>query len=221
MNCHRPLLTVFSLLFFLSLAAQNARVATEKCGTMQYLQTKLQNNAALRAKFEQKKIEFNKIISNRSLNKTARLSATVYIPIVFHVVLSNTALVTDAQIQAQLDTLNKDFFGVNGDSAKIPAYFKPLFGKSNIQFCLAQRSPEGDASNGIDRVVTNKSSFGFDDAVKHGYAGGADSWNTAKYYNVWVCPLGGGILGYGTFPNDPSTDPADQALRADHLDRGG
>jgi len=112
--------------------------------------------------------------------------------------------------------LNRDFFGANGDSVKIPSFFKPLFGKSNIQFCLAQRTPDGDATTGIDRVVTNANSFSTDDGVKHNYAGGVASWNTDKYYNVWVCALSSSILGYATFPDDVSTPAADQGVVIDY-----
>jgi hypothetical protein len=213
----RPVLTVFSLLLFLSVTAQqNNRIINQKCGTMQRLEQNLQNNAALRERFEQKRIQFNKVASSRSLNNSARLGAPVYIPVVFHIVLPNPAIISDAQIQAQLDTLNKDFFGSNGDSIKIPSYFKPLFGKSNIQFCLAQRTPDGDATNGIERITTSKSSFSTDDGVKHSYAGGEASWNTDKYFNVWICILSNNILGYATFPDDLSTPAADQGVAIDY-----
>ena len=72
MNCHRSLLTAFVLLLCLSLAAQqNNRTVNEKCGAMQYLEKKLQQNAVLRARFEQKKIEFNRMVSSRSQNAAA------------------------------------------------------------------------------------------------------------------------------------------------------
>ena len=208
MNGPRLLFTCFCLFFCFSLAAQNNGPVNERCGTMPYLQKKLQENAVLRSRFEQKKIEFNRTVSSRSQNNNARINAVVYIPVVFHIVMANPSLVTDAQIQAQVDTLNKDFFGANGDSVRIPSYFKSLFGKSNIQFCLAQRTPEGEATDGINRVVTTKTGFTFDDAVKHSYSGGADSWNTSKYFNVWVCPLPSSLLGYSTLPQDgtPATE---------------
>ncbi|MGZ3949085.1 MAG: M43 family zinc metalloprotease, partial [Flavisolibacter sp.] len=215
MNC-RPLLTVFPLLLFISLHAQNARTVYEKCGTMQYLEKKLEQNANSRERFEQKRIEFNRVVSTRTVNQTARLTSTVYIPIVFHIVMPDPNVVTDAQIRAQLDTLNEDYFGINGDSVKIPSYFKPLFGKSNIQFCLAQRTPEGDSTNGIERVTTSKTSFGFDDGVKHVFSGGADAWNSDNYFNVWVCTLGNNVLGFGTFPDDPNTAAADQGVVVDY-----
>ena len=205
MNSRRSLVLILPVLLSLSVVAQNDPAVKEKCGTMPYLEKKFQQNAVLRSRFEEKKIEFNKIISSRSLS-SARLTAVVYIPVVFHIVMADPNLVTDAQIQAQLDTLNKDFFGANGDSIKIPSYFKSVFGKSNIQFCLAQRTPDGDASNGIERVITAKTKFSFDDKVKHVYSGGTDSWNTSKYFNVWVCPLDTNLLGYSTIPQDGTAD---------------
>lgn len=213
----RPFLTLVSILLFVSVTAQQKnRTANEKCATMPRLEENLQKNAVLRERFEQKRIEFNRVASSRSINKTARLGTTVYIPVVFHVVLPNPNIVSDAEIQAQLDTLNRDFFGTNGDSVNIPSYFKPLYGKSNIQFCLAQRTPDGDGTNGIDRVTTTITAFGFDDGVKHNYAGGVASWNTDKYFNVWVCMLGSSLLGYATFPDDAGTPPADQGVVVDY-----
>lgn len=213
----RPVLTILSFLLCFSLAAQKTqRVVSEKCGTMQHLEQSLQNNAALRERFEQKRIQFNKIASARAQNPAANRIATVYIPVVFHIVLPNPNMVTDVQIQAQLDTLNKDFFGANGDSVKIPSYFKPLYGKSGIQFCLAKRNPDGDSVNGIDRVVTTQASFSIDDGVKHDYTGGVASWNTDKYFNVWVTFISNSILGYATFPDDASTAAADQGVVIDY-----
>ena len=213
MNSRRSLLIFLSILS-LSLAAQNSRTVNERCGTMPYLEKKLQQNAFLRSRFEERKIEFNKIVSSRELGNT-RLTGAVYIPVVFHIVMPNPNLVSDAQIQAQLDTLNKDFFGANGDSINIPSYFKPFFGKSNVQFCLAQRTPDGDASNGIDRATTTKTTFGLDDLVKHGYLGGVDSWNSSKYFNVWICPLSTSLLGYSTMPQD-GTNAADEGVVIDY-----
>ena len=218
MNSHRFIITAFSFFFCLSLAAQKTdRNPYPKCGTMQRLEQKFQENAALRARFQQKRIEFSKTISTRSVNKTAKLTSIIYIPVVFHIVMQNPNLVTDVQVQAQLDTLNRDFFGANGDSIRIPSYFKPLFGKSGIQFCLAQRTPDSDPTTGIERVTTSKATFTNDDHVKHSYAGGIESWNTDKYLNVWICNLADGsttgLLGYGTFPDDGA--PLEQGVVID------
>ena len=197
-----------------ALAQESNRTTTERCGTMQRLELKFESNPGLKIKFEQQRTEFNKALRENRYTRSATSATmrgtdtrTVYnIPIVFHIVLNNPNSVTDAQIQAQLDTLNKDFFGANGDSVKIPAGFKPLFGKSGIQFCLAERTPDGEATTGIERITTTQNSFGADDAVKHTSTRGANVWASGKYFNVWITNLSNNVLGYATFPDDGLID---------------
>jgi len=188
-------------------AQKEARILPDRCGTMQNLEIKWQANPQLKQQFETERTRFNTALregmyrlsaiqQQQNGNRTA-----LVVPVVFHIVLTNPAIVTDAQIQAQLDTLNRDYAGLNGDSVVIPSYFKSLFGKSAIQFCLAQQTPAGEPANGIDRVTTTKASFSnTDDGVKHSASGGVDIWDPSSYYNVWICVLSNGILGYGTFP---------------------
>lgn len=196
----------FSLLF----AQKNKPVPPrEQCATMAHLEDILKHDPALKARFNQQLQMFNKTVALKStkqlgVDSIATVNGNTYtIPIVFHIVATNPNIVTDAQILAQLDVLNKDFSGTNEDAASLPAYFKPLFGKSGIQFCLAQRTPDGENTNGIDRFRTTKKSFSNDkDSVKHAALGGVDIWDGTKYFNVWICTLSNGLLGYGTFPND-------------------
>jgi hypothetical protein len=177
--------------------------AQEKCGTMDRLNKKFKENRSLRVKFEKRELELQKKLQNRP---RVKITGPVTIPVVFHIVMTNPASVTDAQVMAQLDTLNKDFAGTNGDTIMIPSYFKVLLGKSALQFCLSERTPEGETTSGIIRHTTSTNSFTIDDAVKHASHGGADAWNTNQYFNVWICPLSNGILGYATFPDDGSPD---------------
>ena len=212
----RHLLAVYSLLlfsFFVS-AQDNQRITAEKCGTMKRLEQRFAQDAMLKARFERNRLDFNSTVSLKKNLRDANTESTTYIPVVFHIVMTDPSLVTDAQIQAQLDTLNRDFFGVNGDSTNIPPYFKTLFGKSVIQFCLAQRTPDAESTNGIVRITTTTASFGIDDAIKHSYSNGDDSWNTDNYFNVWICALSNGILGYSTFPDDGS--PKEQGVVIDY-----
>jgi hypothetical protein len=201
-------LTIFSTVIAVIVYSQkNAKTIPEKCGTMQNLEIKLQADPQLRKKFVEERNRFNNAVrqgiyrlsagqNQQNGNRTAMV-----VPVVFHIVLANPAIVTDAQIQAQLDTLNKDYAGFNGDSVNIPSYFKPLFGKSGIQFCLARQTPGGEPTTGVERITTTKTSFlNTDDGVKHAASGGTDTWDPSSYYNVWICQLSNGILGYGTFP---------------------
>ncbi len=192
-------------------------ISTEKfdrCGTMQRLEAKFQRNPSFKTRFEAQRSSFNTEVlrvmnsADKRVDDNGQNNKTIStIPIVFHIVLPDPTVVTDAQIMAQLDTLNRDYAGNNGDSVKIPSYFKSLFGKTGLQFCLAQRTPTGEMSTGIDRVITKQTSFNnTTDGVKHSTSGGRDIWDGIKYFNVWICTLPNGILGYGTFPGDDQPD---------------
>lgn len=186
----------------------------DKCGTMQRLEAKFARNPILKNRFEAQRSSFNAALrqvtgnkNHRGENNEQNNKTISTMPVIFHIVLPDPTVVTDAQIMAQLDTLNHDYAGINGDSSKIPSYFKSLFGKSGLQFCLVQRTPGGEVSTGIDRVTTKQASFNnTTDGVKHSASGGTDIWDGTKYYNVWICTLANGIVGYGTFPDDNQPD---------------
>lgn len=213
---------ILSCLIFLSLvsnivfAQKTARVATEQCGTMQRLDRLFKKDPTLKTRFEANKEQFSKTVAQRKMGagEAAGQRTYAYIPVVFHVLMSNPASVTDAAIQSQLAVLNAHFAGNNSDSTRIPSYFKALYGKGSIQFCLAQQTPDGDVTTGINRVTTSRTSFTTDDAMKHTSTGGVDSWDTEKYFNVWITTLSDGVLGYATFPDDGS--PLEQGVVIDY-----
>ncbi len=188
----------------------------EKCGTMEWLNGAFQRYPGYRQQFEANERRLNDFVKQKieeyRNNPSARTQSTIYIPVVFHVVLNaaGQAAITDAMIQAQLDTLNHDFAGLNGDSTNIPAEFQAVRGHGNIQFCLAQRTPLDLPTNGIVRVTSNtiSSGPGGSDPVKSTAAGGSDTWDATRFLNIWVCNLPGGLLGYATFPpGAPSGSP--------------
>lgn len=208
--------------FFSAIVAQKNKQLPkqEQCATMVRLEEKFKRNPGLKERFNQQLNSFNRVVAGKAAKQQASPNgdkplATYTIPVVFHIVLTNPALVTDAQIAAQLDVLNKDYGGTNADLSKLPDFFKPLVGHSGIQFCMAQRTPAGEITNGIDRVTTTKTSFSnSNDGVKHTSTGGADIWNGDKYFNVWVCVLANNLLGYATFPGDGA--PLEQGVAIDY-----
>src|ERR687885_368962 len=103
----------------------------------------------------------------------------------------------------QTRILNEDYRRTNADATKVPAVFQPLHADCNIQFKLATKDIFGNASTGITRTKTDRSSFSYNDAVKSSKTGGADPWPARRYLNIWVCNLGGGLLGYAQFPGGP------------------
>lgn len=187
------LLSFAALMLFTQGFAQEKR----NCGSHEhYLQMLHENTqfAAEREKIEQQTGEYE-------ANPQKQTRAVKTIPVVFHVVYNTAAQnVSDAQIQSQLAVLNADFRKMNADWTNTPAVFQGLVADCEIEFCLAQQDPNGNATTGINRVSTNKTSFSTNDAVKYTAQGGANIWDRNKYLNIWVCNLSGGVLGYAQFP---------------------
>ena len=129
----------------------------------------------------------NKHLENRSV---------ITIPVVVHVVYKTSAEnISDAMIQSQINVLNADFRKLNSDRVNVPNAFKPRAADFELNFCLAKRKPNNTATNGIERRQTTRDFFE-DDDVKFNATGGLDAWNSNKYLNIWVCNLGGGLLGF-------------------------
>jgi hypothetical protein len=175
-----------------------------RCGT-QFVMDELQKKYPL---LKQEWISNRKKVTEQyaALQKQLeqRTNVTYTIPVVVHIVLPNPNLVTDAQVQSQIDVLNEDYAGLNADSSRIPAAFKPFFGKGNLRFCLARTDLKGDATNGIVRTASNViSSPGLEDPVKITCKGGSDAWDGNRYLNIWVCTMPSGFLGYSFFASDP------------------
>ena len=154
-------------------------------------------------RYEMYRRSLQSVPSSTGLKSYARGQAVAVIPVVVHIVLTDPTSVTDAQVQSQINALNTDYDADNPDSIKIPEVWKSLFGDMQIQFCLAERTPDGHPTGGIDRVKTTHTSFSENDAastVKHVSSGGADAWDPTQYLNIWVCNLRDNTLGIGTPP---------------------
>ncbi|MDQ3278404.1 MAG: choice-of-anchor J domain-containing protein [Bacteroidota bacterium] len=167
----------------------------QRCATMNRLQLYTSNLSATRSNTEGRTRTF----SDSSNQRNFRLQAEVTIPVVVHVVLPNPYLVTDADVQAQIDRLNLDFSGLNPDSTNATGFYN-IRGHSRIRFCLARRTPDGKLTTGIERRSSNVGSNvdEMQDPIKYTARGGLDAWNTADYLNLWVGRdmTDQGILGY-------------------------
>lgn len=111
-----------------------------------------------------------------------------------HVVYRTSAEnVSDPQVKSQIKALNRDYAAKNADKSTTPTVWAGLVGDSRIRFALAPQ--------GIHRIHTTQAEFGDDDGVK----AVAPPVNPKKFLNIWVCTLGGGLLGYAQFPSGPTT----------------
>jgi len=123
------------------------------------------------------------------------------LPVVVHVLYANSAEnVSDQAIYNTIQALNEDYGRTAPDTGLTPAVWKPIAASTNIQFCLAQRDPNGAVTNGIERRQTSAGPFNVDDLCKFYGTGGLDAWDVTKYFNLWICDLVSGLGGYGEFP---------------------
>ncbi len=192
-----------SLLFLFALLLGSSLVAQQrKCNTMEN-QARLEaldpHLAGIRARIEAQTQAF--VDQYQDLGQDV-----VYnIPVVVHVVYNNaTQNISDAQILSQITVLNNDFRRLNADKVNTPAAFAGVAVDCEVNFCLATIDPTGAATTGITRTSTATTSFIDDDLVKSNATGGKTPWDATKYLNLWVCPLGGGLLGYAQFPGGPT-----------------
>jgi hypothetical protein len=135
----------------------------------------------------------------------ARFPDVVRIPVVVHVVADTDQQdISDDQVRSQIEVLNQDFRAGNPDIDTVPPVFAGVIADSRVEFTLAATDPDGGPTDGITRTRTQVTSFDSDDRVKSSATGGADPWPTDRYLNIWVCQLGGGLLGYAQFPGGPA-----------------
>ncbi len=192
---HLLLLPVLALLLTANVYAQRT------CGANEVLMRQLQENPEMqqiRDAIEQRTTQFIQ-------SGGAKDRVVVTIPVVVHVVWNTSAEnISDAAIQSQIDVLNADFRRTNADAGNTPSYFQGVAADCEINFCMAQRDPNGNATNGIIRRQTNVTSFGLNDNMKFYSSGGSDAWPRDQYLNLWVCDLTSGYLGYAQFPGGPA-----------------
>ncbi|MGG8495850.1 GEVED domain-containing protein, partial [Tenacibaculum sp. TC6] len=176
-----------------------ATFAQEKrnCHSMDNLEYRQSKDPSLKLRM-QKIEEFTQQRVKKMKNYQGKIVGNIIqIPVVVHVIYSNSQEnISEAQIQSQITVLNEDYRRTNADKTNKWSQAAD----TEIEFYLAKVDPNGNPTNGITRKSSTKTSWGTNDAMKKSSQGGVDPWNTAEYLNMWVCNIGGGILGYAQFP---------------------
>ena len=140
-----------------------------------------------------------------------QIRTVVTLPIVVHIVWKEEEEnISEAQILSQIEALNEDFRAMNENLGIVPEEFQPLIADVEIEFCLAETDPQGNASSGITRTHTSQNFVGT--AIANGARtiffsdnGGKDAWPTDRYINIWVGRREF-ALGAATFPGQASAE---------------
>ncbi len=189
----------FSLSTSAQVSLQNNSVV--RCYTVEYMNElrKGKPNAETDQQFEN-------WLRNLVNNSTSRTNIVYNLPVVFHIIhnseVEGTGLnIATATVQAQLNQLNKDFNNQAGSQYAVAA-------SGDIRFRMAQKDNFGNdlAIPGIDRIDrnlrgwTDPGTTGWTSAYINANIKPSTIWDPLKFINIWICPVGGGILGYATFP---------------------
>ena len=188
------------LLLWLSLGGPlllSPLLAQRTCGSPAYMERLLDAHPEMRRNLHQ--------IDQAAMRRTKGVSGTIVIPVVVHVVYHRAAEnISDAQVLSQLQVLNQDFQRQNVDRSQTDPRWQAVVGNPRIRFELAKRDPSGQPTTGITRTRSSRAIFyAGDNQVKYRSMGGVDAWDPLHYLNIWVCPLGMGVLGYAQFPGGP------------------
>lgn len=144
------------------------------------------------------------LIENSKTNKSQN-GGIITIPVVVHVIHSGQAYgvaqnISDEQVQSQIAVMNNDFRKMAGT----PGFnSNPVGADVMIQFALAKVDPNGNPTNGIDRVNICQDSW--TTAEVNANVKPATIWDPTQYMNMWSVKFGGSssnILGYAQFPSN-------------------
>ena len=189
------------LLFFGTATALQAQSQPQHrtCHTVENLERLKAEDPQYAQRLEAIEAHTNRFIERSKAQRTE--NQIINIPVVVHVIYSNsTENISQAQIESQITVLNDDFRRLNADASNTPSQFAGRAADVEIEFALATTAPNGSATNGITRKSSSRTSWGTNDEMKFSSNGGVDAWPTDQYLNMWVCNIGGGILGYAQFP---------------------
>ncbi|MBE8726579.1 zinc metalloprotease [Flavobacterium hungaricum] len=174
--------------------SDSAIASRRECASQDVLNAQLKADPSLAIRMN----EIEAFTAKHSLgNFTGRLvNGKIEIPVVVNVLYRTTAEnISNAQIQSQIDVLNKDFNALNSDYNSVPALFAGVKANIGITFVLDQ----------VIRKSTTKTSWGTNDAMKKTAQGGLAPTSPTTKLNMWSCVIGGGILGYAQFPGGASS----------------
>jgi len=179
-------------------------MAQRKCATMDKLHQRMQADPEFAARHQEiMDFIYNPNNSQTLFRNPEAPSIVVTIPVVFHVLYKNASQnISDAQINSQLDALNRDYRKLNADfNTVVPAAFRPLGADMEITFCKATRTPTGEPTTGITRKSVSSSFYLSDDYYT---SAGEVAWDTTKYLNIWVGRFSGQdaqVLGFANLPD--------------------
>jgi PKD repeat protein len=117
------------------------------------------------------------------------------IPVVVHVIHADgSENISDEQIKNGIRILTRNWRRQNPDTAEIVPVFKPIAADMEVEFELAKFDPDGNCTNGINRIRSELTTTGGHDVKS------LIHWPGNKYMNVYVVRNAAGLAGHALMP---------------------
>ena len=160
------------------------------CRTYEVLLEQLKADPGLKDRMNKIEAFTNRFIQNPAAYRLLT-DGTLELPVVINLLYNKPEEnISDRQINSQIDVLNEDFAATNKDLYSTSTYNNVKSGNIKIKFVLEK----------VVRKYTTITSFFTDNAMKNSKRGGINATSPETTLNIWVCNMGGGILGYAQFP---------------------
>ncbi len=196
---------LFLVFAILALSFQTAQAQGNWCGQVEMEQRYMDEHPEKVVEIEALREQMNQEALAAESHRGPR--AIKVIPVVFHVLhLNGPENISDAQIMDQMRIMNEDYNKGNADLSDVVASFVNVIGDVGIEFRLAKIDPNGNATDGIDRVYSSKTNSGGESA-KINY------WNRSMYLNIWVIKnwdstIPSSVLAYSRTPSGANSIPS-------------
>jgi gliding motility-associated-like protein len=180
------------------------------CAQSELHQHRLSTDPTYREAQELAEKKLLQLAQNRTSTQRAPVMYTL--PVVFHIIHDGgIENISDDQVLDGLQHLNDAFANVG--------YYDPSTGVDvEIQFCLAQRDPQGEATTGIERVQSPLTDLFVDTDDQN--MKDLSRYDPLQYINIWVVreiDLGDtGALGYAYLPGAHGADFDGIVMRYDY-----
>ena len=201
----RYLLLISFLLFGIQniISQKDLTIFFSGCGSDQLMI----NDSSLQRNQQQLNLTAYNFFQNRNFNKPTGVNTIAYIPVVVHIIHNGgTENISNTQVQTAIGNINSKFAQSNN---------------YQIQFCLAQRDPSGNSTNGITRdvsLLTNETMETEDILLKN-----INRWPPTCYLNIWIVKAinslssGSGVIGYAYLPSAHGQNMDGIVIEADYF----
>lgn len=120
------------------------------------------------------------VVFNTNASILQQQDSLLVFPVVVHILHDyGQENISDEQVRDAIADLNRRYQKKNSDTNHIPEEFRAISGNMQIEFRLATKDPNGNCTNGIERIATPETRYA-DDNITH------TAWDQRHYINIWV-----------------------------------